>query len=96
VLDHGRLTKRTEAAHFLPVIDHAAKLAAQLLGCSVADARAATVAIGYLVSRFVIQDDRSLVTALGVRSVRQAHQRAIDTLTITARALVAEKKKGKE
>ena len=40
-------------------------------------------------SRFVIQDDRSLAAAFGVRSAKQAHARVVATLAHTARALFA-------
>ncbi len=88
VLDHGHLTARTEATHFVPELQYAAKLAAALLGCKIDDARAAAVAVGYLISRYVVQDDASLMVAFSVRSAKQAHQRAIATITTTARALL--------
>jgi AcrR family transcriptional regulator len=91
VLDHGRLTSHTESRHFLPEIDRAALLLAQLTGVSTARARDATVTLGYLLSRFVIQDDRSLMTAFGVRSAKEAHARVVATLTTTARALLVSK-----
>jgi AcrR family transcriptional regulator len=91
VLDHGRLTSHTESKHFLPEIDRAAQLLAQLTGVSTAHARDATVTLGYLLSRFVIQDDRSLMTAFGVRSAKEAHARVVATLTTTARALLVSK-----
>lgn len=89
VLDHGRLKPFTETKHFLPEVERATTMTAGLLGISAAQARTAAVTIGYLLSRFVIQDDRSLVAAFGVRSVKDAHARAIQTLVITARALFA-------
>ena len=89
VLDHGHLTPFTEATHFLPEIDRAAGAAAVLLGVPPARARTAAVTIGYLLSRFVIQDDKSLVTAFGVRTVKEAHARVVATLSATARALFA-------
>ncbi|HEX8953158.1 MAG TPA: TetR/AcrR family transcriptional regulator [Polyangia bacterium] len=89
VLDHGRLKPFTETKHFLPEIEQATRMTAGLVGVSPAQARTASVTIGYLLSRFVIQDDRSLVAAFGVRSVKEAHARAIQTLAVTARALFA-------
>jgi AcrR family transcriptional regulator len=89
VLDHGRLTEHTEAKHFLPEIDKATRMTAELVGVAPAQARNAAVTLGYLLSRFVIQDDRSLVTALGARSVKDAHARVVTTLATTARALFA-------
>jgi AcrR family transcriptional regulator len=91
VLDHGRLTPHTEAKHFLPEIDKATQLTAQLAGVQPEQARTAAVTLGYLLSRFVIQDDRSLMTAFGVRSAKDAHNRVVNTLTATARALFARK-----
>jgi len=91
VLDHGRLTAHTEAKHFLPELDRSARMLAELTGLSTARARDATVTLGYLLSRFVIQDDRSLMAAFGVRSAREAHARVVATLTATARALLASK-----
>jgi len=91
VLDHGRLTPHTEATHFLPELQKLAPLAGRLLGCSVEQARTAAVAISYLVSRYVIQDEASLLTAFGVKSAKQAHARVVATLAATARALLASK-----
>jgi AcrR family transcriptional regulator len=88
ILDHGRLTARTESAHFVPELRSAAKMAAVLLGCSPDQARVAVVAVGYMMSRYVIQDDPSLMTAFAVRSAKQAHERAINTIIATARALL--------
>ncbi len=86
ILDHGRLTGRTESEHFVPELARAAQLAAALLGCTPEAARVAAVAVGYLLSRYVIQDDQSLITAFGVRSAKQAHRQAIATITATAEA----------
>lgn len=87
VLDHGRLTEHTQAKHFLPEIDKATRMTAELIGVEPAQARTAAVTLGYLLSRFVIQDDRSLVAALGARSIKDAHARVVATLATTARAL---------
>jgi AcrR family transcriptional regulator len=89
VLDHGRLTARTEASHYLPEVQNLARLAAGLMGCPVEQARVAAVAVAYLVSRYVIQDEASLMTAFGVKSAKQAHARVVSTLTATARALLS-------
>ena len=91
VVDHGRLTSHTEAKHFLPEIDRGARMLADLTGVSPARARDATITLGYLLSRFVIQDDRSLMAAFGVRTAKAAHERVVATLTTTARALLATK-----
>jgi AcrR family transcriptional regulator len=87
VVDHGRLTERTEAKHFLPEIEKATRASADFLGVAPEQARTAAVTIGYLLSRFVIQDDRSLAIAFGVRSTKEAHARVVATLATTARAL---------
>jgi AcrR family transcriptional regulator len=96
VLDHGRLTAHTEARHFLPELDKATRLAARLAGVTPAQARTAAVAVGYLISRLVIQDDASLTVAFGVRSAAEAHARAVATLSATVRGLFAARKSGKE
>lgn len=88
VLDGGRLTRHTEAKHFVPSLELAARTAAALVGCSPAQARAAAVTLGYLVSRFVIQDERSLAAAFGVRSAAAARARVLATLVATTKALV--------
>ena len=88
VLDGGRLTPHTEAKHFLPQLELAARTAAALVGCTPAHARAAAVTLGYLVSRYVIQDERSLAAAFGVRSKAAARARVIATLVTTADALL--------
>jgi AcrR family transcriptional regulator len=89
VLDHGRLSARTEARHFLPGLESTAQLAEALLGAPPAQARAAAVAFGYLLSRYVIQDDASLRAAFGARSSHAAHAQVVRTLTAAARALLA-------
>lgn len=87
ILDHGHLTLHTTTKHFLPEIEKTTRMTAELLGVPEAQARTAAVSIGYLMSRFVIQDDRSLVAAFGVRNVKEAHARVVATLAATARAL---------
>ncbi|MDB4969460.1 MAG: transcriptional regulator, TetR family [Myxococcales bacterium] len=93
VLDHGRLTPRTESKHFVPELRQLARQTSLLLGVSVERARSAAVAVSYLLSRYVIQDDDSLTVAFGVRSVKEAHARAIATLTATAHALLGARAK---
>jgi AcrR family transcriptional regulator len=88
VLDGGRLTAHTEAQHFLPRLDAIAKLAAPLYRTTPARARAAAVTLGYLVSRFVIQDERSLKAAFAARSTAEARARVIETLLATTEALL--------
>lgn len=91
VLDGGRLTAHTEAKHFLPQIEKGSQLMARLTGVTPAQARAAAVTIGYLLSRFVLQDDRSLMAAFGVRSAKEAHARVVAALITTASALFTSK-----
>jgi AcrR family transcriptional regulator len=88
VLDGGRLTPHTEGRHFLPRLESAAELVAPLYGCTPAQARGAAVTLGYLVSRFVIQDERSLKAAFGVRSTAEARDRVLATLVSTTEALL--------
>ena len=88
VLDGGRLTPHTEARHFLPTLEGAAERVAPLVGCPPARARAAMVTLGYLISRFVIQDRRSLKAAFGVRSTGEARARVLAVLTTTTEALL--------
>jgi AcrR family transcriptional regulator len=88
VLDAGRLTERTIAAHFLPEIEKASALGARLLGTSQRQARTALVTVSYLMTRYLIQDERSLATAFGVAGPRQAEALVIETLAATARALL--------
>jgi TetR/AcrR family transcriptional regulator, regulator of cefoperazone and chloramphenicol sensitivity len=90
VIDHGRLTERTETSHFLPELQASTQLAADQLGCSVEQARTALVAVTYLVSRYVVQDDQSLVVAFGVKSAKQAHARVVTTLSVLARSLITQ------
>jgi hypothetical protein len=61
---------------------------APLYGCTPAQARGAAVTLGYLVSRFVIQDERSLKAAFGVRSTAEARDRVLATLVSTTEALL--------
>lgn len=96
VLDHGRLTAHTEAKHFIPELDKSTRLAARLLGIPTAQARTAAVTVGYLLSRYVIQDDASLAVAFGARSAREAHARAVAALVATARALLGAPARPKE
>jgi AcrR family transcriptional regulator len=88
VLDAGRLTRHTEEKHFLPGLKAAADVAVMTLGCDLAQARAAVVTLGYLISRYVIQDDASLQAAFGVRSAARAHDAVVATLVTTAKALL--------
>jgi hypothetical protein len=89
VLDLGHLTPFTESKHYLPELADATRTTAQLLGVPVEQARTAALTMGYIISRFVIQDDRSLATAFNVRSFKEAHARVVETLTKTALSLFA-------
>lgn len=87
VLDHGRMTDRTAREHFLPnMADNAATLAA-LLDIPEQRARRALVTLGFLLSRFAIQDDESLREALGLASVDDVRDTIIDILTSTTSPL---------
>jgi AcrR family transcriptional regulator len=96
ILDNGHLSLHTTTKHFLPEIENATRMTAGLLGVPTEQARTAAVTIGYLMSRFVIQDDRSLVAAFGVRSAKEAHARVVQTLANTGRALFAAPLRAKE
>lgn len=93
VLDTGRLTERTIAAHFLPQIEEASATAARLLAVHPRQARTAMVAVSFLMTRYLIQDDRSLAIAFGVGSAKQAETLVIETLTETAQALLHKEKR---
>ncbi|HXU68086.1 MAG TPA: TetR family transcriptional regulator [Polyangia bacterium] len=88
VLDLGHLTPFTESKHYLPELADATRNTARLIGVPAETARTAAIAMGYMISRYVIQDDKSLVTAFGVRSVKEAHARVVTTLVTTLRALL--------
>lgn len=88
VLDLGHLTPFTESKHYLPELADATRNTARLIGVPAETARTAAIAMGYMISRYVIQDDKSLVTAFGVRSVKEAHARVVSTLVTTLRALL--------
>lgn len=89
VLDLGHLTPFTESKHYLPELAEATRATARLLGVADKTARTAAVTLGYMISRFVIQDDKSLVTAFQARSVKEAHAHVVATLVATALALFA-------
>jgi AcrR family transcriptional regulator len=91
VIDHGHLTQRTVAAHFLPELDRSSRLVAQLLGTSAGRARTAVVAVTYLISRYVVQDDRSLRVAFGVATSAQAQARVIESLHGLLQSLIKER-----
>jgi AcrR family transcriptional regulator len=88
VLDGGRLTGHTEQTHFLPGLAATAELAAAFLKVDRERARNAAVTLGYLISRFVIQDDASLQAAFAVRSTNKAHEAVVATLITTTKALL--------
>jgi AcrR family transcriptional regulator len=92
VIDRGRLTPRTEATYFLPELIGSTRLAAEVMGTSEAQARTALVAVTYLVTRYVIQDDRSLMIAFDVGSAREAHDRVVQTLARLARTLIGKER----
>jgi AcrR family transcriptional regulator len=86
VLDHGRLTPRTERRHFLPGTESFTELLAGALSIAPARARLAVVAMSYLMGRYIVQDDASLAAALGAPSAAEAHRRVVESLSATARA----------
>jgi AcrR family transcriptional regulator len=88
VLDTGRLSERTIATHFLPELEQGSAMAARLLDVSERRARTAMVAVTFLMTRYLIQDDHSLALAFGVSRAREAEALVIETLVATARALL--------
>jgi len=62
-------------------LDEADAAFAVLLGTTRERARKALVAASFLASRYVIHDDEALARSLGVASVADAHDAAIETLT---------------
>lgn len=83
VLDAGHLSSHTEQQHFLPATEMAAGMISSTLGITPERARANMVAFGFLLSRYVVQDEKSLVSAFGVKSPEEAEARVIDTLVAT-------------
>lgn len=83
VLDAGHLSSHTEEQHFLPATDMAAGMVSSTLGVPTERARANMVAFGFLISRYVVQDEKSLITAFGVKTAEDAESRVIDTLVST-------------
>lgn len=65
ILDHGGLTPTTESAHYLPYVEEASTVLAARMGAPQDKARAAVVTLSFLISRFAVQDEESLRTALG-------------------------------
>lgn len=80
VLDNGRMSPATEQGHFLPNIAAHSALLAQVFDVPPARARALMVSGGFLLSRFAIQDDDSLCTALGLDDVSEVRDAVVDIL----------------
>jgi AcrR family transcriptional regulator len=83
VLDAGHLSTHTESQHFLPGTEMAAGMISTTLGITPERARANMVAFGFLLSRYVVQDEKSLVSAFGVKTPEESELRVIDTLVST-------------
>jgi AcrR family transcriptional regulator len=83
VLDAGHLSSHSAQQHFLPGTEMAAGLISSTLGISAELARANMVAFGFLLSRYVVQDERSLITAFAVSTPEEAEARILDTLVAT-------------
>ena len=56
---------------------------ASALGVRPEQARANLVAFNYLLSRYLVQDESSLRTALGASSLEETERRVVDTLLST-------------
>jgi AcrR family transcriptional regulator len=92
VVDSGHLTARTVTKHFVPELERVAEMGAALLGTSPRRARTAVVAVSYLLTRYLIQDDRSLAVAFGVSGRREVEPLVLESLAGLARTLIQKEK----
>jgi len=83
VLDAGHLPSQVEPQHFLPGSEMAIGVFASALGVSPERARTNLVAFNFLLSRYLVQDERSLMSALGATSLEEAERQIIETLVGT-------------
>jgi len=80
VLDLGHLSTHDEEHPLRPVTDIASGMISTALGFPAERSRTNMVAFGFLLSRYVVQDERSLALAFGVESVEDAEACVLDTL----------------
>ncbi len=83
VLDAGHLSTHTEQTHFIPATEMAASVISKTLGISMERARANNVALTFLLSRYVVQDEASLMISFGVKTPEELEARIVDTLVTT-------------
>jgi hypothetical protein len=88
VLDHGRLGRHAEEVYYLPGTRRYATKLARAFGVSPARGRLALVTLMFLMTRFILQDDASLCAALGTPSAARSRTAVVESLTVTARALL--------
>jgi TetR/AcrR family transcriptional regulator, regulator of cefoperazone and chloramphenicol sensitivity len=90
VLDEGALREATANDHFLPLLQQHASLVGALVALPADRARAMLVTLGFLLARFVVQSESSLVDAFGVDSFAQAENHVIQSLCATAAGFLQE------
>jgi AcrR family transcriptional regulator len=90
VLDEGALREATANNHFLPLLQQHAQLVGALVALPAERARAMLVTLGFLLARFVVQSESSLVDAFGVESFAQAENHVIQSLCATAAGFLQE------
>ncbi len=83
VLDAGHLSAHTEKEHFIPAAEMATNVVSKTLGLSVERARANNVAFAFLLSRYVVQDENSLMTSFAANTPEQLESLIVDTLIAT-------------
>jgi AcrR family transcriptional regulator len=88
VMEFGHLRQETQNEHWLPTIEMYGGLVAAQLGLSELKARQLLVTTSFLVARFAIQSEESLVAVFGVSSVQAAHEAAVDCLFQTTKSFL--------
>ena len=83
VLDAAHLPMQSENAYFIPGTEMAAGVLGATLGISPERAKLNLVTFGFLLSRYVVQDERSLMTAFGSTTSGEAEGRIVDSLMAT-------------
>ena len=83
VLDAGHLPTQSDNSYFLPGTEMAAGVIGATLGISPERAKLNIVAFGFLLSRYVVQDEKSLMLAFDTTSPADAEQRIVDSLMAT-------------
>ena len=83
VLDAGHLPSHSEGTSFLPATEMAAGVVGSTLGISVERARLNIVAFGFLLSRYVVQDEKSLMAAFNATTPEDCETRIVESLIAT-------------